>query len=87
MNLLNMGSYMSYALRFGFLNALYFLGGACLCLESICYKPFCAYDGTPIALRMEEPLQIKQNEIPEEEKKGGMSAFKQTLKDLFKKEK
>lgn len=30
MLLLNMGSYMSYALRFGFLNAIYFLGGACL---------------------------------------------------------
>ncbi len=36
MNLLNMGSYMSYALRFGFLNSLYFLGGACLFLEEWC---------------------------------------------------
>ncbi len=45
MNLLNMGSYMSYALRFGFLNAIYFLGGACLCLENLCYKPFAAMDG------------------------------------------
>ncbi len=48
MNLLNMGSYMSYALRFGFLNSLYFLGGACLCIESFCYKPFTAYDGTSL---------------------------------------
>ncbi len=48
MNLLNMGSYMSYALRFGFLNALYFLGGACLCLQGLCYKFGRAYDGTPI---------------------------------------
>ncbi len=45
MNLLNMGSYMSYALRFGFLNALYFLGGACLCLNELCFQPFTAYDG------------------------------------------
>ncbi len=36
MNLMNMGSYMSYALRFGFLNAVYFLGGACLAIEDIC---------------------------------------------------
>lgn len=38
MNLMNMGSYMSYALRFGFLNALYFLGGACLSIEDLCKK-------------------------------------------------
>ncbi len=38
MNLMNMGSYMSYALRFGFLNALYFLAGACLALEDLCRK-------------------------------------------------
>ncbi len=43
MNLLNMGSYMSYALRFGFLNSLYFLGGACLFLEewSLCLSNVC----------------------------------------------
>lgn len=46
MLLLNMGSYMSYALRFGFLNALYFLGGACLAIEGICYEKNRAYDGT-----------------------------------------
>ncbi len=33
MLLMNMGSYYSYALRFGFLNAMYYLGGACLCLQ------------------------------------------------------
>ncbi len=54
MNLLNMGSYMSYALRFGFLNALYFLGGACLCLQSFCFQPFCAYDGETIFAPTEE---------------------------------
>lgn len=37
MLLMNMGSYMSYALRFGFLNALYFLGGACLALDGLNY--------------------------------------------------
>lgn len=45
MLLLNMGSYMSYALRFGFLNALYFLGGACLAIEGLCYDKNRAYDG------------------------------------------
>ncbi len=38
MLLLNMGSYMSYALRFGFLNAVLFLGGACLALDGIFEK-------------------------------------------------
>ena len=38
MLLLNMGSYMSYSLRFGFLNAAYFLGGACLCVEDVFAK-------------------------------------------------
>ena len=46
MRLMNMGSYMSYALRFGFLNAIYFFGGACLCVEGLCYKPWNAYDGS-----------------------------------------
>ena len=46
MLLMNMGSYMSYALRFGFLNALYMLGGACLCMEKVCYKFNRAHDGT-----------------------------------------
>ena len=35
MLLLNMGSYLSYALRFGFLNAIYFFGGACLGLDGL----------------------------------------------------
>ncbi len=69
MNLLNMGSYMSYALRFGFLNALYFLGGACLCLDGISFKPLTAYDGAPVF-----ELEEKKNE-------GGMYASKG---DFFK---
>lgn len=48
MNLLNMGSYMSYSLRFGFLNALYFLGGACLAIEGICFEKGRAYNGVPL---------------------------------------
>ena len=49
MNLLNMGSYMSYALRFGFLNAIYFLGGACLAVEGWCYDSFNkAFDGSKL---------------------------------------
>lgn len=79
MLLLNMGSYMSYALRFGFLNALYFLGGACLCLENICYKPRCAYDGSAIAPPQEN---IEENSA----KDGGMFAFTQKVKGIFKKE-
>lgn len=53
MLLLNMGSYMSYALRFGFLNALYFLGGACLCMQGICYRKKHAYDGEKLRLEKE----------------------------------
>ncbi len=48
MLLMNMGSYMSYALRFGFLNALYFLGGACLAIEGLCFEENRAYDGGPL---------------------------------------
>lgn len=64
MLLLNMGSYMSYALRFGFLNALYFLGGACLAIEGLCYKPKCAYDGAPLfqVFKVEEMAFEPQNE-------------------------
>ena len=96
MNLLNMGSYMSYALRFGFLNALYFLGGACLCLESICYKPLHAFDGTPLTKSSkaetptpEEPLveeNLEEEKREENKNEGGMVAFKQNAKALFKKE-
>jgi hypothetical protein len=35
MLLMNMGSYLSYALRFGFLNAIYFMGGARLGLDGL----------------------------------------------------
>ncbi len=70
MNLLNMGSYMSYALRFGFLNALYFLGGACLCIEGWCYAPFAAKDGESLLAPVSE------------ENEGGRCA----LKDIFRKE-
>ncbi len=72
MNLLNMGSYMSYSLRFGFLNALYLLGGACLCIEGWCYKPFTAKDGS--SLLTEAPVS--------EENAGGRYA----LKAVFRKE-
>lgn len=49
MLLMNMGSYMSYALRFGFLNAVYLLGGACLCLEDVCCQFHRGYDGGLLA--------------------------------------
>ena len=60
MLLMNMGSYMSYALRFGHLNALYFLGGACLCLQDIHFKPSCAYDGTPLFKRSKEGINTPE---------------------------
>ena len=59
MLLMNMGSYMSYSLRFGFLSALYFLGGACLCLENLCYKRACAYDGSPLYERKKLPTETE----------------------------
>ncbi len=88
MVLMNMGSYMSYALRFGFLNALYFYGGACLCLEGICFKRKCAFDGTPLfsplaaeiaeekicaAEQKREENSAKEN-MPKNENEGGMYA-------------
>ena len=53
MNLMNMGSYMSYALRFGFLNAIYFFGSACLAIEELCKK--------------KSPLPIEEPASPEAE--------------------
>ena len=88
MNLLNMGSYMSYALRFGFLNALYFLGGACLCLEGICFKQQHAFDGTPLT-RLTEALaenEVEEKTQTESKEEGGMSALKAWAKNLFRKE-
>lgn len=75
MNLLNMGSYMSYALRFGFLNAIYFFGGACLCLSEVSLKPRCAFDGTPL-------FPTDDVWVEETEKEGGRYA----LKTVFRKE-
>ncbi len=63
MRLMNMGSYMSYALRFGFLNAIYFFGGACLCIEGLCFDTWGAYDGG--ALNGRE----KQEKAPKKKKK------------------
>ena len=65
MLLLNMGSYMSYALRFGFLNALYFLSGACLCLEGLCYDKNRAFDGSALFSPLEKPK--KQQTAADEE--------------------
>ncbi len=78
MNLLNMGSYMSYALRFGFLNALYFLGGACLCLDGWCYKPFAAYDGETLfhgVVKEETPLLDGAEENERKANEGGTYAL------------
>ncbi len=99
MNLLNMGSYMSYALRFGFLNALYFLGGACLCLENLCYKPFTAIDGERLieGILVEEELPVEKKDAVEEisenakgtensaevENSGGRYAWKEVLSGSF----
>ena len=67
MLLLNFGSYYSYALRFGFLNALFFLGGACLCLDDVCFKKNCAYDGT----QLDGERVISLSVSPEEESQNG----------------
>ena len=74
MILLNMGSYYSYALRFGFLNALFFLGGACLCLEDICFKHSHAYDGTHLYREEETSKQNAEND-EETENEGGRYAL------------
>ena len=67
MNLLNMGSYMSYALRFGFLNALYFLGGACLAIDGWCYQRKCAFDGEDLwAVKAQETADEPEEKIIEE---------------------
>ena len=65
MSLLNMGSYMAYALRFGFLNALYFLSGACLCLQSLCFDKNCAYDGSGLNLpsKKEEDIEKEDTQV------------------------
>ncbi len=78
MNLLNMGSYMSYALRFGFLNAIYFLGGACLCIEGWCYRPFSAYDGEKLLFQAERAKE-EETPVPNAEK-GGRVACKQIFR-------
>ncbi|MBQ7912133.1 MAG: YfhO family protein [Clostridia bacterium] len=74
--LMNMGSYMSYALRFGFLNALYFLGGACLCLENICFKRACTYDGAPLWGRVEKEDAVFDKNERKTQNKLPMSALK-----------
>lgn len=64
MLLLNFGSYYSYALRFGFLNALFFLGGACLCLEDVCFKKGRAYDGASLD---ENVYEVENDDLADEE--------------------
>ena len=75
MLLMNMGSYMSYALRFGFLNALYFLGGACLCLDDICFKRYYAYDGTPLFACAGNTLSAAKKNTQKIENEGGRCAL------------
>ncbi len=64
MLLLNMGSYLSYALRFGFLNAVFFMGGACLCLDELCHKKNCAYDGKPLYEKTQKCEEKDETPIP-----------------------
>ncbi len=82
MLLLNMGSYMEYALRFGFLNALYLLGGACLALENICYQKNRAYDG---GLLIDKNAQKIQNDIPmyaTNEQKAGKNGYRLSMPSI-----
>lgn len=64
MNLLNAGSYMSYALRFGFLNALFWMAGTCLFLNECCFKADHAYDGELISYQKRKKKE-KCTFIPE----------------------
>lgn len=74
MLLMNMGSYMSYALRFGFLNAVYFLGGTCLALEDLCYDWDKAYDGTYLPLFAALPDGLRKR-LPKAYLDGGRDAL------------
>lgn len=85
MLIMNMGSYMSYALRFGFLNALYFLGGACLAIEGICFDKDKAFDGTPLCALGDRAFlgETAETEIsPENENDGGRYAPKKKKMDF-----
>ena len=75
MKLLNMGSYYSYAFRFGFLNVIYFLGGACLCIEGLCFKYAHTYDG----VHLYKPFSVEVKEEGNTQNEGGMSATKPVL--------
>ncbi len=82
MVIMNMGSYMSYSLRFGFLNALYFLGGACLCLERVCFQKNCAFDGGALsAIKNSKKMRSKNLALDTEkhsvkkQNEGGMYAL------------
>ncbi len=81
MLLMNMGSYMSYALRFGFLNALYFLGGACLAIDGLCYKNGCAFDGEDLRVEKQAEVGEENGEENGEKKRnaGGRYAFKRYI--------
>ena len=90
MVLMNMGSYMSYALRFGFLNALYFYGGACLCLEGICFQKNTAFDGTPLFSPLTDEIEkesLTLKNAPEKENEGGMYATNSKIADKTHKKK
>ena len=63
MLLMNMGSYMSYALRFGFLNAMFFFGGACLCLDGVCFEKQRAFDGTPLFSPLDEEDDLEEENL------------------------
>lgn len=78
MLLLNMGSYMSYAHRFGFLNALYFLGGACLCID----EAFAAQKAK--AENAAKPALVLEEEVGEQtENDGDMVEAKETVEAKF----
>lgn len=78
MLLMNMGSYYSYPLRFGFLNAVYFFSGACLAVEDVCFTPHKAYDGTPLFPTLES---LKQKND------GGRYVLKEKIGTHFKEKK
>ena len=80
MLLLNMGSYMSYAYRFGFLNELFFLGGACLALDGFTWRFDRAYDGELLrpfgGFRALDGTEVATENPEKEENEGGRYALK-----------
>ncbi len=79
--LLNAGSYNSYALRFGFLNAFYALFTCCLCLEKLDFKTLFNKEVLSPDSSQEQPCQ-EQTELTPASENGNAISVKQAFFDL-----